>query len=226
MSKSKLSDVKLFKRLLDIARPYHSHIFVILLLNLLATPLALLTPIPLKIAVDNVIGSNPLPGFLLWIIPGYLTTSKVGLLGFSAILQILIVLLIQLQSLCTSSLQTITGEKLTLNFRARLFRHVQRLSLTFHDSRGISDSIYRIQYDAPAIQWTMIYGFIPFVSSAVMFIAMIFVTARIDTQLALVALGVSPFLLFIRAPITSVCAQNIHIQRSWKVPRSKSSRRH
>lgn len=194
MSQSKLSDVKLFKRLFDIARPYHFHIVVILLLNLLATPLALLTPIPLKIAVDNVIGSKPLPGFLLWIIPGFLTTSKVGLLGFSALLQILIVVLIQLQSLSTSSLQTITGEKLTLNFRARLFRHVQRLSLTFHDSRGISDSIYRIQYDAPAIQWAMIYGFIPFISSAVMFIAMIFVTAHIDTQLALVALGVSPFL--------------------------------
>jgi len=34
-----------------------------LLLSLLAPPLALLTPLPLKIAVDNVLGGHPLPHF-------------------------------------------------------------------------------------------------------------------------------------------------------------------
>ncbi|MBF8302624.1 MAG: Xenobiotic-transporting ATPase [Candidatus Dadabacteria bacterium] len=195
MSQSSYSDIKLFKRLLNLARPYHFHITCILLFNLLATPLALLTPIPLKIAVDNVVSSKPLPEFLTYVIPDLLSKSKLGLLGYVAILQVLVVLLIQLQSLGNYFLQTSTGEKLTLNFRARLFRHVQRLSLSFHDSRGTADSIYRIQYDAPSIQWIMIYGLIPIISSTIMFIAMIYVTARIDFQLSLVALGVSPFLI-------------------------------
>ncbi len=47
---------------------------------------------------------------------------------------------------------TYTGERLVLDFRTRLFRHVQRLSLSYHDPSGTSDSTYRIQYDAPAVQ--------------------------------------------------------------------------
>jgi hypothetical protein len=41
------------------ARPYWSHIAGVFFLSLLATPLALLTPVPLKIAVDTVLGDYP-----------------------------------------------------------------------------------------------------------------------------------------------------------------------
>lgn len=193
---TKDTDFTLYRRLLRQARPYWLHIVGILLLDLLATPLALLTPIPLKIAVDNVVGSNPLPGFIYALLPDFASRSGLGLLVVAAGLQVLVVLLIQLQGLGSYVLQTRTGEGLTLNFRARLFRHVQRLSLSFHDSRGTADSIYRIQYDAPSIQWISIYGVIPFISAGVMLVAMIYVTTLIDWQLALVALAVSPFLFF------------------------------
>jgi ATP-binding cassette subfamily B protein len=75
-----------------------------------------------------------------------------------------------------------------------LLRHAQRLSLTYHDTKGTSDSIYRIQYDAPAIQWVVIYGLTPFVTASLILVGMIFVTAQIDWQLALIALAVSPVL--------------------------------
>ncbi|NIQ15762.1 MAG: ABC transporter ATP-binding protein, partial [Candidatus Dadabacteria bacterium] len=148
----------------------------------------------IKIAVDSVIESKPLPDFLNIFVPNSWSRSKLSLLLFAAIFQVLIILLSELQRLSNYALETITGEKLTLSFRALLFRHAQRLSLTFHDSKGTSDSIYRIQYDSPSIQWIMIYGFIPFISSAVMFLAMIYVIYRIDSQLAIIALVISPFL--------------------------------
>src|SRR3989304_5872385 len=172
MSQSSYSDIKLFKRLLNLARPYHFHITCILLFNLLATPLALLTPIPLKIAVDNVVSSKPLPEFLTYVIPDLLSKSKLGLLGYVAILQVLVVLLIQLQSLGNYFLQTSTGEKLTLNFRARLFRHVQRLSLSFHDSRGTADSISTVPADPPLRQGVSARPVSESHSRTIMFIAM------------------------------------------------------
>ncbi|HEV2772918.1 MAG TPA: ABC transporter ATP-binding protein [Thermoleophilaceae bacterium] len=89
------------------------------------------------------------------------------------------------------------GEALTLGFRARLFGHVQRLSLGFHDMRGTTDSIYRIQYDAPAIQWITISGLIPLVASAVALLTTIYVIARIDWALGLVAVGAAPFLILL-----------------------------
>ncbi len=59
--------------------------------------------------------------------------------------------------------------------------------------KGTADSIYRIEYDAPSIRWVTIDGILPVVSSGVMFLAMIYVIARINLELALVALAVSPF---------------------------------
>jgi ATP-binding cassette subfamily B protein len=97
-------------------------------------------------------------------------------------------------------LREYTGEKLVLSFRALLFRHAQRLSLSFHDRRGTADSIYRINRDAAAIQYIAIDGVIPVVISAVTLVSMIYITVRIDGELAMVALAVSPFLfLFPRA---------------------------
>ncbi len=187
-------DLTLYRRLLRQARPYWRNLVGIFLFSLLASPLALLTPLPLKIAVDNVIGSQPLPGFLNALLPPAVTASDQALLIFAAGFLVIIALLSQLQELGDSLLRTYTGEKLILGFRARLFRHVQRLSLSYTDSKGISDSTYRIQYDAPAIQEIMVDGIIPFVTSGITIAAMIYVTARLDWQLALVALTITPIL--------------------------------
>lgn len=200
---SDYSDIKILRRLLAEAKPFRIHLLLILLLGLLATPLTLLSPIPLKIAVDNIYGSNQLPELFTYVIPQWFTKSKLTMLGYTAVLQVLIISLIQLQSLGNQLLKTSVGERLTLNFRARLFRHVQRLSLNYHDSKGTADSIYRIQYDAPSIQWIIIYGFIPFISSIVMFVGMIYVIFRIDAELALVALTISPFLFIFSRTYTS-----------------------
>src|SRR5207245_448126 len=115
-----------------------------------------------------------------------------AILFFALGLLLVVAILNQLQVLAEWLLQTYTGEKLVLDFRARLFHHVQRISLSYHDYRGTADSLYRIQNDAPAIQEIAIYGLIPLVTSAITLSAMIFVTARIDWQLALVAMTVAP----------------------------------
>ena len=187
------SNVTLYRRLLDQARPYWPHIAAILFLDALATPLALLKPIPLKIAVDSVIGRAPLPWFLDAILPGFATASPLRLLSAAAVLQVAVILLAHLQDLGAYGLRTYTGEWITLGFRARLLRHVQRLSLSFHDSRGTADSIYRVEHDAPAIQWITLYGLLSVLSSAFMLVVMFAVLARINWRLALVALAVAPF---------------------------------
>src|SRR5262249_53130885 len=103
----------------------------------------------------------------------------------------------QLQDLLTSWLATYTGERMVLDFRTRLFHHVQRLSISYHDIKGSADSIYRIQWDAIALQYLTIDGLIPFISACFTLLGMIWVTASIDSQLALIAIAVSPFLFLL-----------------------------
>jgi ATP-binding cassette subfamily B protein len=154
----------------------------------------MLTPLPLKIAVDSVIGSQPIPIFLAWLLPSAAERSNPILLVLAAGLMVAIALASSLQGLADSLLRTYTSEKLTLAFRGRLFRHVQRLSLSYHDTRGTSDSTYRIQYDAPAIQWILIDGLIPFITAGLTLLGIVYVTARIHWQLAMVVLAISPVL--------------------------------
>ena len=137
--------IRLYRQLLLEARPYWPRILLLAVINLLATPIALLTPVPLKIAVDSIAGSAPLPAFYRVIVPDVLETSVIGLVVFTGAVMVLIAVLDELQSFAAWLLETYTGERLVLDFRAKLFRHIQRLSLSYHDTQGTADSLYRLQ---------------------------------------------------------------------------------
>jgi ATP-binding cassette subfamily B protein len=188
------ADLSLYRRLLSRVRPYALAIAGIFGLGLLASPLALLAPLPLKIVVDSVLGSHPLPAFLQALVPDAVLESTGALLAFAVGLLVATALLGHVRELASTLLCTWTGEKLVLSFRSELFRCVQRLSFSANDSRGTADSLYRIQYDAPAIQQVAIDGVIPLVAAAVTVFGMLYVAARIDPVLALVALAITPLL--------------------------------
>src|SRR5438445_7200 len=190
-----MGDVVLFRRLLSQARPYWPHVVALFLLSLLSSPLSLLAPLPLKIAVDSVIGLHPLPHAIAPLVPEAIAHSPAVLLAIAVGLLVTVALLRQLQGLTNTLLQAYVKEKLVQNFRARLFRHVQRLSLAYHDARATSDSTYRIQHDATAIQYVLIERVIPFISATVPPVGTIYVMTRIDWQLALIALAISPGLV-------------------------------
>jgi len=158
-------------------------------------PLTLLYPLPLKVVVDSVLGTEPLPSWLVRWVPfvGFRSAP------LEAAIEILlaIALLVSLQSLAAWWLQTYTGEKLVWDFRARLLNHVQRLPLMFHDRYGATDSVYRIQHDAPSIQYVTIQGLVPLTTAIFTLVAMIVVTARMDLVLALIALTITPVLFLL-----------------------------
>jgi ATP-binding cassette, subfamily B, bacterial len=188
------TDLSLFRRLASETRSYRLQIAGIFIISMLAAPLTLLTPVPLQIAVDSAIGSHPLPGFLDGLVPAAVTDSKDAILIFTAVMFGAIAVLSQVQDLGSTVLKTYTGEKLLLNFRSKLFQQSQRLSLAYHDRVGTSDSTYRVQEDAKSLQYIAVESLISLVTAATTLVAMIYVTARIDFQLALVAIAVSPVL--------------------------------
>ncbi|PYO62986.1 MAG: ABC transporter ATP-binding protein [Gemmatimonadetes bacterium] len=192
-----MSDLVLYRRLLRQARPHWILFVGLLVLGLLGSLIALLNPVPLKIVVDSVLGTRPLPAFLAPLLPEAVARSPAAIL-FGAIGMLLVVSALgQLQGLGGTLLRTYLGERLVLDFRARLVNQVQRLSLSYHDSRGTADSIYRIQQDAQAIQSLLVDGAMPALSAAITLSTMIAVTARLDGHLALVALCICPPLAFL-----------------------------
>ena len=187
----------LYRRLLQQARPYWLHLAGVFGLGLLASPVVLLTPVPIKIVVDSVLGGHPLPAFLRPLLPVAAGQSPAAILLFAIALLVAVAAIGETQALASTLLRAWVGERLVLDFRARLVEQVQRLSLSYHDSRGTADALYRIQQDAPAIQYVTVEGVIPALAAAVTLVTMLAVTARLDWQLALVALAISPPLFFL-----------------------------
>jgi len=181
-----------FARVLVESRSCWTHLLGIAGLSIVSLPLALLYPLPLKIVVDSVLGNQPLPRWLIRINP--LLASRSASVDAAITVLLGIALLASIQGLASWWLQTYTGEKLVWDFRARLLNHVQRLPLTFHDRYGATDSVYRIQHDAPAIQYVTIQGLVPLMTAVVTLIAMIVVTARMDVALSIIALLITPAL--------------------------------
>src|SRR5438876_10512667 len=54
----------MLRRLLSELRPYILSILSVFAISLTAIPLALVSPLPIKLIVDNVIGTRPLPAYL------------------------------------------------------------------------------------------------------------------------------------------------------------------
>ena len=181
------------------------HLIGIAGLSVLSLPLTLLYPLPLKIVVDSVLGNQPLPRWLVMAVPVF---DERGTSLEAAIAVLLaIALLVSAQSLAAWWLQTFTGEKLVWDFRARLLNHVQRLPLMFHDRYGATDSVYRIQHDAPAIQYVTIQGLVPLMTAVFTLIGMIAVTARMDLRLSLVALLITPILFLLSLGCSRIVRQ-------------------
>jgi ATP-binding cassette subfamily B protein len=203
-------ELKLYRRLFRHAGPYRPHLAGLLLLGLLATPIALLTPLPLKIAVDGLTGAEAVPGPLRALLPGPGAPSQTAVLTLAVGLLLAVALLDQLQRLASAVLGASAGERLLLEFRARIFRHVQRLSFSYHDTRGTADTVFRINWDAAAIQWIAIHGLPPLVGAVCLLAGMVVVVGLIDWQLTLVALAVAPLILL----LTTVARRRL--RRGWQ----------
>src|SRR5258706_7448476 len=167
-----------WRRLLREVWPYRLSVGAVLLVSPLAAPLALLMPLPLKIAVDSVIGKRPLPEFIGVLLPTHFKESAGAILAAAVGFAVVIALIDQLRGLGTTMLASYSGEQLLLGFRARLFSHVQRLSFLYHDAQGTADSLYRIQHDTYSFQWILLHALTPLISAIFTLIGMIIVMAR------------------------------------------------
>src|SRR2546422_8951635 len=74
-----MTDLALYRRLLRQARPYWLHLAGLFGIGLVASPIALLNPVPLKIVVDSVLGSRPLPAWLAAALPAAAARSPATL---------------------------------------------------------------------------------------------------------------------------------------------------
>src|SRR5205085_9974666 len=74
------------------------------------------------------------------------------------------------------------------DWRARLFGHMTRLSLRFHDERGSGDAVYRVTTDTYAVQSVLHEGLAPLFAAVLALVGTMVVMVRLDPVFALLSL--------------------------------------
>lgn len=191
------------KRIFVQARPYWLSIVSIFLLSLLASPIALLKPLALKILIDSGFGDHPVSAFIRFFFPKNYHFSFEAIVALSVALVLIIAFLENIYIVIIWILNTYIGEKLVLNLRTVLFNHIQRLSLAYHDEKGISDSFYRLQWDTMAIRTYLLGNLFPLLSSVVSLLGMIIVMFTINWHFATIAVCLIPPLMILTKASTN-----------------------
>jgi ABC-type multidrug transport system fused ATPase/permease subunit len=180
-------------------RPYRGRIAGLASLSCAEVGLRVLSPWPLKVVIDHVIGSAPMPRLLhaalepaRHLIVGL--DDRERLLVAAVLFGVIVQIAHQLVMMYHSRLQAGTGHRMVRDLRERLFAHVQALSLSQHARTPIGDALYRLEADACCLEHLVMRGVFPIVFSALTLVAMFAILAGIDLQLAVVSLAVVPFL--------------------------------
>jgi ATP-binding cassette, subfamily B, bacterial len=192
------STARLYLRALREARRYWRWLGLVLLLGCAGIPLALLAPVPVKLVIDNVLGGTALPDVLTRVLPSVWMASADGALALVIVLSVLIALLTAVHHALDWFVREFVAERMVLDFRSKLFLHTLHTSALHHGSEGAHEPAYRINLDAPALQWTALYGIIPVVVALAALTGTLYVTWRLAPALALTALMTSvPLLVLI-----------------------------
>ena len=126
--------------------------------------------------------------------PELLTAACLGLIALYLGLSIL--------QVSNNYLTISIGQRMVNDLRARLFDHLQRLSLSFHRRREVGDLMMRINYDTFSVQTIAMNGMFPILSSLILLAGMFVMMLRIDGVLTAVAVAVVPLLLILIASIS------------------------
>jgi ATP-binding cassette, subfamily B, bacterial len=153
---------------------------------------SLLSPWPLAILLDTVLGNKPLPSLLGPLFNG---ASRNELLLFAVLFGLVVTAVTHGTTVVDNYLNTKLDQRLSLDFRSDLFRHAQQLSLAYHDQKLTGMLMFRLTSGADAAGGIVV-AIPPLIQSLITVVLMLLVALRLDARLALIALGVVPFIYY------------------------------
>ena len=151
-----------WKRLLAYLRPYWKHMLVALLATVGSGALSLVFPWVIQNVIDSV-----------------LTQRNFELLNQITAGLIFVFILRSLTSLIETYLLNYVGERLVVDVRTQLYRHLQHLSLGFFVQRGVGELASRMSNDVGAIRSTLTNSVNTFIQQIVIMIGSVVVMLAI-----------------------------------------------
>ena len=177
--------------------------FMALLFSIVAR---VLIPWPMKFIFDWVIMPADSPGQASGVLKSTIdqvvddSGTLLGLLGVALVLFTAIHALFEYYSRVTMSL---AATRIVTKIRAKLFGHLQQLSLRFHNKAKSGDLIARFTYDIKRVRDAAVTALLPLIANLITIIVMFVVMMWFNWQLALMPLAVLPLFYLKSVRVTS-----------------------
>ena len=176
--KGKVFNAKVVRRLFGYLRPYSLQMGLAFVAMFFVSGLTLATPYMLKIAVDQYITQGNSTGL-----------RDISLLTLAAFAGLYVATAGQQYMLSW------VGQRVLANMRSDLFKHLQRLSLGYHDTHIVGVTVSRVMNDVATINELLSQGVITLLGDTLILAGIIVIMLSMNFKLALLTFIVLPLMI-------------------------------
>jgi ATP-binding cassette, subfamily B, bacterial len=186
----------LLRRLGPHARPHRKRLAIGFLAMSIVAMAEVIRPWPVKVIFDGLLIPQTSPDAIMtWAIGWFGQGNMLLTVACAAI--VLIAVVGGVAGYVQSTMIATVGQQVVADIRLELYRHVQRLSHSFHDSVSTADIISRLTGDVRMMRDLLVEAGVLFAARLMVLFATIVVMALMDWRLTLAALTVLPGLIWL-----------------------------
>ena len=195
---------------LELIRPYRGWLTIVFIAMLIETVMSLAAPWPLKIVIDNVVDDHKLPHWIAWMHHVLSDESKMGLAALAAIGAVLIAAVGAVASYIDNYYTESVGQWVANDLRMKVYAHLHHLSLSYYDTHQTGNLLSTITDDVSTIQDFASSATLTILVDLLTIIGILAVMFWLNWDFALIAVSVTPFLLFFVARFKKAVKKATH----------------
>jgi ABC-type multidrug transport system fused ATPase/permease subunit len=186
---------EMFALIRNLVQPYTGWLVVVFVAMLIETAMSLASPWPLKVVIDSVLGSHPLPDWLRGLRDLSVGESKMGLALLAGIGVVLIATVGAIATYIDNYYTESVGQWVANDLRIRIYDHLQRLSLSYFDKQQTGTLLSTITSDVATIQNFASSNTLSLLVDILTIIGVLGLMFWLNWDFTLIAVAVTPFLL-------------------------------
>ena len=181
--------------ILQLIRPYRGWLAIVLAAMLVEVLMSLAAPWPLKLVLDDALGTHHLPAWLEWAHQMGIGRHTLGVALFAGLATVGIAFIGGIATYIDNYYTTSIGQWVANDLRLRIYEHLHRLSLGFYDTAKTGTLMSTITSDVATVQNFASSSTLGILVDIVTIVFMLGLMIWLDWDFTLIAIAVMPFLL-------------------------------
>jgi ABC-type multidrug transport system fused ATPase/permease subunit len=179
----------------ELVRPYRGWLSIVFAAMLVEIGTSLAAPWPLKLVIDDALGSHHLPHWLEWAHDYGFGKHTLGVAMFAGVATLVIAAVGAIAGYIDNYYTTSIGQWVANDLRLRIYQHLHRLSLRYYDHARIGTLVSTITSDVATIQDFASSSTLDIVIDLLTIVFMVGLMFWLDWDFTLIAVAFTPVLL-------------------------------